>query len=76
MIEDLKARRYRVHYFVDCGGCVSVSQVIFAYNAADARYQIELSMEGQEPKDPCFRVVRIEPGDCVQIDGDHLSAER
>lgn len=42
-------------------GCIVDDRVERAYTAQDARYQVEITFEGFSPKDPYFRVLRIEP---------------
>jgi len=60
----VNANFYSVEFYrkdSDSGGCVRDIQFLYAYTAQDARYQVEVSREASFPKDPYFRVVKIEP---------------
>ncbi len=66
MKEEFKARPYLVSYnHTVCGECARETDMVWAYNAADARYQVELSKEGTIPKDTTFRVTEIKPAACL-----------
>lgn len=56
--------RYRVTFQrqdYESHASIRDSRVELAYSAQDARYQVEITFEGSEPRDPYLRVLRIEP---------------
>jgi len=64
--EEFKGRPYVVSYDrKHCGEWLSATELVWAYSAADARCQVELSIEGRTPKDSPFRVTKIKPAACL-----------
>lgn len=59
------ARPYLVTFYAESektsGLCVPRTLEEWAYTAQDARLQVEIQFEGREPRDPYFRVIKIEP---------------